>query len=180
MNKRVNVGMTGLNTIGATPFLLAARSADFELMRELARLGADPKATTDDGATALIIAAGLGTRSPGEDAGTEEEVVEAMKVALDLGVDINAVDLNGETAMHGAAYKNYPGAVKLLAERGMDIRVWNRKNKAGWTPLAIAQGYRFGNFKPSPVTEAALMEVFAKAGVAPAEFAVKSKSDYKP
>jgi uncharacterized protein len=180
MNKRVNVGMTGLNTIGATPFLLAARSADFELMRELARLGADPKATTDDGATALIVAAGLGTRSPGEDAGTEEEVVEAMKVALDLGVDINAVDLNGETAMHGAAYKNYPGAVKLLAERRMDINVWNRKNKSGWTPLAIAQGYRFGNFKPSPVTEAALMEVFAKAGVAPAEFSIKSKSDYKP
>ena len=39
-----------------------------------------------------MAAAGLGTRSPGEDAGTEEEVIEAMQVALDFGVDINAVD----------------------------------------------------------------------------------------
>jgi len=178
MSKRVSVGLTSLNTIGATPFLLAARSADFELMQELARLGADPLIPNEDGATALIVAAGLGTRSPGEDAGSEDEVVEAIKIALDLGNDINAVDNKGETAMHGAAYKNYPKAVKLLADRGADIKVWNRMNKAGWTPLAIAQGYRFGNFKPSPVTEAAFMEIFAKAGVAPAEFTLKSKSVY--
>lgn len=178
MTKRINVGLTSLNTMGATPFLLAARSADFELMRELAKLGADPLIPTDDGATPLIVAAGLGTRSPGEDAGSEEEVVEALKVALELGNNIDAVDNNGETAMHGAAYRNHPLAVKLLAERGADIKVWNRKNRAGWTPLAIAQGYRFGNFKPSPVTEQAFREVFAKAGVEPAEFSTKSKSVY--
>lgn len=178
MTRRINVGLTALNTLGATPFLLAARSADFELMRELAKLGADPKIPTEQGATPLIVAAGLGTRSPGEDAGTEEEVVEAMKVALDLGNDINAVDNNGETAMHGAAYKNYPAAVRLLHERGMDIKVWNQPNKAGWTPLAIAQGYRFGNFKPSPPTEAALLEIFKKTGATPAPSSKKSKSDY--
>lgn len=178
MTRRINVGLTALNTLGATPFLLAARSADFELMRELAKLGADPKIPTEQGATPLIVAAGLGTRSPGEDAGTEEEVVEAMKVALELGNDINAVDNNGETAMHGAAYKNYPAAVRLLHERGMDIKVWNKQNKAGWTPLAIAQGYRFGNFKPSPPTEAALLEIFQETGVTPAESSTKSKSDY--
>ena len=79
-----------------------------------------------------------------------------MQVALDYGADINAVDANGETAMHGAAYKNLPAAVKLLADKGAKIDVWNRQNKYGWTPLTIARGYRFGNFKPSAVTVAAL------------------------
>ena len=78
-----------------------------------------------------MVAAGLGTRSPGEDAGTESEVLEAVQVALDLGNDINAVDNNGETAMHGAAYKNLPTVVKFLAAKGAKIEVWNRKNKFG-------------------------------------------------
>ena len=69
--------------------------------------------------------------------------------------------------MHGAAYKNLPGAVKFLAAKGARIDVWNRENKFGWTPLVIAAGYRFGNFKPSPDTEAALREVMIAAGVTP-------------
>jgi ankyrin repeat protein len=177
MSKRINVGLTSLNTLGATPFMLAARSADFELMRELAKLGADPLIPNADGSTPLMAAAGLGTRSPGEDAGTEEEVVEAIKVALELGNDINAVDKNGETAMHSAAYKNYGAAIQLLVDRGAKIEVWNKKNKSGWTPLAIAQGYRFGNFKPSPPTEAALRKAFAKAGFKPEEFQNTNHSD---
>src|SRR5204862_385616 len=83
-------------------------------------------------------AAGLATRSPGEDAGTEPEVIEALQVLLDLGADINAVDKNGETAMHAAAYKNLPGVVKFLASKGAKIDVWNKPDKFGWTPLAIA------------------------------------------
>jgi ankyrin repeat protein len=178
MTRKINVGLTSLNTLGATPFLLAARSADFELMRELARLGADPLIPNQDGATPLIVAAGLGTRSPGEDAGTEEEVVEAIRVALELGNDIHAVDDNGETAMHGAAYKNCGAAVRFLAERGMKPSVWNQPNKAGWTPLDIAMGYRFGNFKPSPPTEAAIREIAAKVGVVPLQSSSKNKSSY--
>lgn len=165
MTKRVNAGLTSLNTMGATPFLLAARTADADLMKTLAALGADPSIPNADGATPLIAAAGLGTRSPGEDAGTEPEVMEAIQVALDLGNDINAVDNNGETAMHGAAYKNLPGAVRLLAKKGAKIEVWNKPNKQGWTPLTIARGYRFGNFKPSFDTIAAFEEVMKAAGV---------------
>jgi ankyrin repeat protein len=159
MTKKINVGLTSLNTLGGTAFFLAARSADAELMRLLAELGADPKIPNEDQATPLIAAAGLGTRSPGEDAGTEDEVVEAIEVALELGNDIDAVDNNGETAMHGAAYKNYPKAVLLLAARGADPKVWNRPNKRGWTPMTIARGYRFGNFKPSAVTVAAFEQL---------------------
>lgn len=163
MPKKISVGMTGLNTAGGTAFFLAARTADAELMRELAKLGADPKLPNESGSTPLMAAAGLGTRSPGEDAGTEAEVVQALEVALELGNDIDAVDQNGETAMHGAAYKNVPGAVLLLAQRGAKRDVWDRKNKFGWTPMRIAEGYRFGNYKPSDVTMAAFRKVMAEA-----------------
>ncbi len=161
MTKKIGVGMTSLNTQGATPFFLAARAADAELMQLLADLGADPKIPNVDGSTPLMAAAGLGTRSPGEDAGTDAEVVAAVALALDLGNDIDAVDRNGETAMHGAAYKNVPGAVELLARRGAKREIWDRPNKKGWTPLRIAEGYRFGNFKPSAVTVAAFHKVMA-------------------
>jgi ankyrin repeat protein len=167
MTKRANLSNTRLNELGATPFLLAALTADAELMRTLAALGADPLLTNADNSTPLMAAAGLATRSPGEDAGTESEVLEAVQVALDLGADVNAVDNNGETAMHAAAFKNLPKVVKFLAAKGAKIDLWNRPDKFGWTPLAIAVGYRFGNFKPSPETEAAVREVMIAAGVTP-------------
>jgi len=168
MTQRLNVGLTRLNTVGATPFLLAARTADAELMRILAGLGADPLLPNADNSTPLIVAAGLGTRSPGEDAGTESEVVEAVKVAVDLGNDLNAIDKNGETAMHGAAYKNLPAVVQYLADRGARIEIWNQKNKFGWTPLWIADGHRFGNFKPSPETMAVFRRIMSSANVSTA------------
>src|SRR5262249_61903054 len=89
----------------------------------------------------------------------EEEAIEAVKLAIALGGDVNAVDDNGETAMHGAAYKNFPRVVQLLADNGATVEVWNRKNKYGWTPITIAEGHRVGNFKPSPETLAALRRV---------------------
>ena len=169
MTKKVNLGNTRLNKLGSTPYFLAAQSADAELMRALADLGADTRARNADNSTSLMAAAGLGTRSPGEDAGTEPEVLEAVATALDLGADINAIDDNGETVMHAAAYKNLPRVVEYLASRGANIELWNRPNRFGWTPLAIASGYRFGNFKPSPVTIQALRHVMIANGVVPPE-----------
>ncbi len=167
MTKRANLANTRLNELGATPFLLAALTADVELMRTLTALGADPLLPNADNSTPLMAAAGLATRSPGEDAGTESEVLEAVRVALDLGANVNAVDNNGETAMHGAAYKNLPKVVQFLADKGARIEIWNQKNKYGWTPLLIAEGYRHGNFKPSAETVAALHRVMIAAGVSP-------------
>lgn len=169
MTKKVNLGNTRLSKLGATPFFLAAQSADSELMRTLAELGADTRARNVENSTPLMAAAGLGTRSPGEDAGTEPEVLAAVQLALELGADINAVDDNGETVMHSAAYKNLPKVVEFLAANGADIEVWNDPNRFGWTPLAIATGYRFGNFKPSQVTVDALRRVMIANGVLPPE-----------
>jgi ankyrin repeat protein len=162
--KRPQMGLTTLNSIGATPFLLAARTADFELMRLLVELGADPKLANEDNTNPLMVAAGVGTQNPGEDPGTEPEVLEAVKIALELGNDLNAVDNNGETAMHGAALKHAPSVVRYLAERGARMDVWNRPDKRGWTPLKIAEGVQRGmNIISSPVTEAAIREVMKSA-----------------
>ena len=162
VTKRPSMGVTTLNSIGATPFLLAARTADAPLMKLLAELGADPMLTNEDGSTALMVAAGLGTNAPGEDPGTEPEVLEAVKVALALGNDLNAVDKNGETAMHGAAYKHVPSVVKYLAEKGARMDVWNRPNSKGWTPLKITEGVQRGmNIVSSPPTAAVIREVMS-------------------
>jgi len=167
MTKKANLNNTRLNEIGATPFMLASLTADAELMKTLVALGANPSIGNADNSTPLMAAAGLATRSPGEDAGTETEVLEAVTLALSLGADVNAVDKNGETAMHAAAYKNLPDVVRYLASHGAKVAVWNKDDRFGWSPLAIAAGYRFGNFKPSPDTEAAVREVMIKAGVTP-------------
>jgi ankyrin repeat protein len=164
--RRKETVMTHLNLNGGTPFFFAARTADTEYMRLLVELGADPKLPNEDGTTPLMAAAGLGNRSPGEDAGTEPECLEAVKLALELGNDINAVDANGNTVMHGPAIKHMPSVVKFLAERGAKVEVWNRQNSDGWTPLRIAAGvYRAGNFRFDVPTTKAIQEVMAAAGL---------------
>ena len=70
--------------------------------------------------------------------------------------------------MHGAAYGSFPSVVQLLAERGADSSLWSRPNQHGWTPLYIAEGYRPGNFKPAPLTIAAIELLMADEGI-PAE-----------
>ncbi len=168
VTKRPPAGITALNFVGGTPFLLAARTADADYMRLLVELGADPLLTNDDGSTALMVAAGLGTSSPGEDPGTEPEVIEAVRLALELGGNINAVDLKGETAMHGAAYKAVPEVVRLLADEGADVAVWNRQNSRGWTPLEIAEGVHRGmNIISSRPTAAAILDIMLREGIDP-------------
>lgn len=157
-----------INKQGATPFLFAADKADVPLMKLLLELGADPFLPNSENTTPLMAAAGLGTTAPLEEAGTEEEAFEATKLLLDLGANINAVDDNGETAMHGAAYGSFPSVVGLLAERGADPGLWSRPNKHGWTPLYIAEGYRPGNFKPAPLTIGAIELVMAEEGISTA------------
>lgn len=127
-----------LNRIGATPYLLAGKVADVEMMRFLAANGADTRLPTEDGATPLMAAAGVGLFKLGESAGTNEEALEAVETAWELGsTDVNAVDGNGETALHGAAYRGANTIVQFLVEKGAKLDV---RNKIGWTPWTIADG----------------------------------------
>jgi ankyrin repeat protein len=152
----------GDTIVGPTAFLAATQTADVEFMKTLIDLGADPLLTNEDNKTALMLA--------GRRTGTDEEVLATMQLALAIGVDIDAVDDNGETAMHTAAYKNRAEPIKLLAEKGASIEIWNRENRYGSTPLAIAVGYRRPrSFRPQPEAEAAIREVMSAAGVTPPE-----------
>ena len=115
-----------------------------------------------------MAAAGVGALGDGDEtAGTEEEALEAVRLLLDLGADVNAVDDNGETAHARRRLPKPPKVVQLLVDRGADINVWNRKNKAGWTPLMIAQGHRPGNFRPEPETIPIIERAMRDAGVEP-------------
>jgi uncharacterized protein len=167
MTRQGNPGRTTFNMLGATPFMMAARTADAPLMRLLAELGADPLLPNADNSTPILAAAGLGTYSPGEDPGTESEVLEAVKVAVELGGDVNTIDNNGETVIHAAAYKEVPSVAQFLVDHGAKIEIWNQKNKTGWTPLRIAEGVvrGGGTVRPSPATAATLRQIMSSAGV---------------
>jgi len=174
VNARLKSGRGGrglYNKQGATPFLMAAATADVAYMKLLVELGADPRLANVDGCTPLMVACGIGVgeAAANETAGEEPEVLEAAQFLLTLGADINAVDKNGETAMHAAALKNLPKVVQFLADKGAKIDVWNQPNRYGWTPLHIAEGYRPGNFKPSAETAVAVPTAMRPAGVTPPE-----------
>ncbi len=121
---------------GATPFMRAARSGDAETMRVLLQAGADAKLTTKDGNNALLFAAGVGYRDK-QTKGSDQDALEAVKVCLDQGLDINQTNAKNETALHGAANRGSDVLVKYLVERGAKL---DAKSKAGFTPLDIALG----------------------------------------
>src|SRR5262249_15345027 len=116
--------------------------------------------------TPLMVAAGVGTRTPRGDAGTGSESLEGVQGALGLGGDINAVNEFGDTAPHGAASKQFPTLVVFLSAHGAKIEIWNRENKNDWTPLRIAEGVHRGmNLRRSPEAAAELRKIMTAAGV---------------
>ena len=124
---------------GATPFLLAAAAGDVAAMRALAAAGANPLLATQDGVTPLIVAAGLGRledRAPAEEA----RALEAVRLAVELGADVNAADKDGETALHAAAYRGSNAIIEFLVGKGARL---DPKDRYGQTPLSIAQGDPF-------------------------------------
>jgi uncharacterized protein len=126
--------------VGATPFLLAAKYADVDMMRFLAANGADIKVAAKDGSTPLIEAAGADQRANafgGAASEDESHSREAVKFVLGLGCDVNATNQAGNTALHISAAKGYSTVVQLLADAGARLDL---KNKRGVTPLATTLG----------------------------------------
>jgi ankyrin repeat protein len=138
---KVSPGAGWADIKGATPFMTAARSVDIASMRTLIGAGADPRLTAEDGTTAAMLAAGLGKRA-NADIGyftwDEPRAVEAIKLSLEAGVNVNASNQDGETALHAASYHAANQIIQFLVENGADL---NAKNWQGQTPLLIAQGH---------------------------------------
>ena len=125
---------------GATPFWLAAKYAEVEIMRFLVATGADPLLSPDSGTTPLMATAGHGWNTQrnnrraqgiGVDAARrlvaagERPTWEGTKLALELGNDVNATDPDGNTALHAAARLAYSTVVDLLVEHGGDLDLEN-------------------------------------------------------
>ena len=111
MDNRVNLG-------GATPYVLAAQAADVQAMRVLAAHGADERLATYANNTAVMLAAGVGHVEGSRRFRSEQEALEAVRMALDAGVDVNASNANGQTALHGAVYRAANGIIRHLVEAG--------------------------------------------------------------
>jgi uncharacterized protein len=161
-------GMDGGDTSlgeGTTPLMRAARAGDAEVMRMLLAKGADPKRTTKEGNTAFLFAAGIGYRDKNT-TGTEAQALEAVKVALEQGVDINQGNGRDDTALHGAAGRGADSIIEFLVSKGAKLDV---KSKANYTPLDIAMGKNsFGSLPvPHDSTVALLRKLGAPEGPPP-------------
>jgi len=146
---------------GATPYWLAARFLELDMMRAIAAAGGDTRLPSSDGTTPLMAAAGIGysratgtaafiksrrdfsyynadptenaTRIPDEE---ERLAVEAVKLVISHGGDVKASNNAGDTALHAASSLGMNTVIQLLVDNGADL---NAKNKAGRTPLAVAR-----------------------------------------
>ena len=133
--------------IGATPYLLAAKFLEADIMRALVAGGADPSLAMKDGTTAIMLAAGIGVIANSNRRGVavldggvmenENSLVDSVMAALELGADVTGANQAGDTALHGSAALGYEKVVQLLAEKGALL---NARNKRGVSPLALARG----------------------------------------
>jgi ankyrin repeat protein len=145
---------------GTTALMRAAKANDIDVMKALFDGGANPFITQADHTTVLMIAAAGGAVFGGYGQAipvTEEGAIRAIQLCIDHGLDVNAFNNNGLTAMHRAAARGADKIVKFLAEQGARL---DMKNKAGVTPLDLAMGKgggRGGNDTPSHQSTAALI-----------------------
>ena len=163
--QRAHTPGDGLLGAGATPLMRAARTGDAAALRLLLDHGADPAMTTNNHTTALMFAAGNG-RGTGvfqKDIGTERDMFSGVQVLVERGVDVNATNDAGQTAMHFAAQVS-DDIVRYLAAHGASL---DAKDKQGHTPadLALGIGARGRAGGPPPVrqqTAALLKQLIAQ------------------
>ena len=166
--------MLGEHLLGATPLALAAKFTELDLMQVLVGAGADARLPLKNGWTPLMLASGAGWRyavwdrrertlhkTPAFQAQMYDEAgtLDAVRFLLDRGAFVNAVDEDGNTALHYVVDKGFDGVVELLVEHGADLDISNRR---GQTPWAIVARGRTGNIAAAPATVRLLESLAAR------------------
>jgi ankyrin len=158
---RVTGSLAWVDFTGQTPFLTAALAGDVTVMKLLLTHGADPLIPTFGGTTALMAAAGVNwvfdqTYDEGPKA-----LLDAVKLCVELGMDVNAVNSMGLTALHGAANRGSDEIIRFLVQQGATLDV---KDAEGRTPLTWAEGVFLATHPARPkLTSIELIKQLASA-----------------
>jgi ankyrin repeat protein len=136
---KLDRGTDSMLIAGTTPFLRAAKSADIPVMKLLLEHGADPMLSTTAGVNPLMTAANLATKESDTTGRykTQEQVIEAIQLCLDRGLDVNARSKDGRTALFGAATFGLNEVVQYLYDQGASV---DYKDNQGLAPLDAASG----------------------------------------
>jgi len=156
--------VTWVDMTGQTPFIRAAASGDVPVMKLLLEYGADPDITTYEGTTALAAAAGVNWTVAQSYTVSDEALLEAVKLTMDLGADVNAANSMGLTPLLGAANRGSNDIIRYLAEQGAKLDV---EDAVGRTAIRWAEGVFLAavGAEQKPETIALLKELMDKAGI---------------
>jgi ankyrin repeat protein len=129
-------------TPGATPLYRATRATDLQTVQALLAKGADPMRAARDGSTPMMVAAGFGQRAAAADdeftdAGPRADPLDLIKLFVEKGADVNAVNNTGSSALHYAAQQGNEKMIEYLMAQGAKTDI---KNKQGRTPAELARG----------------------------------------
>jgi ankyrin repeat protein len=148
---------------GQTPFLTAALAGDITVMRLLIEHGANPRIDTYQGTSPLMAAAGVNwvlaqTWTEGPD-----QLLEAVKLCVELGMDVNQANSMGITALHGAANRGSDDIIRFLVAKGADLTAQDNERRSA---LDWAKGVFLATHpaQPKPSTIALITELLKKQG----------------
>jgi len=145
----------GTFPVGATPIYLAAQQRNAPAMHLLAENGADLDLGTTETVyylgssgrrvnfiaktTPLMAAAGMDRVEANWNEypqASRKQALDAVKVAIEMGADVNAANEYGLTALHAAAFIAADDIVEVLVNSGANL---NAMDRYGQTPLSISR-----------------------------------------
>ncbi len=150
-----------IGTPGSTAFWRAAQATDLRAMRLLVDHGADPRIPSEEGDTALMLAAGVGWAG-NFSRNAKDSALDAVRYCIELGLDVNTQDVTGYTALAGAAWRGDNDLVRLLVTQGARL---DPRTHRGWSVTDMATGpyLRTTGSTPHPDT----VELLLKLGAPP-------------